>query len=424
MGNVLMSEDKHKMESSLLADNSPLLFSGECVDLSRFFHTIEPWFDKVVAGLNLTWNSPENIAKGKAALKLLKGLYDFTQWEYGSPKGGDEKSYSHSKFSTDLTSIRQLIKDKNIPRFYPEVLDVLQLQIIFSGIAHFRKELSKILDEKEVSAEHLDWIRFELSRFQSVINTAKFCQTLVESRADTLVISVGSWGGEQQQQCPNFCNDLSNAQRVDVLNIDPAFQHNGFLNELSSKNRFVYYYAGRLGIPKVENVRDEILIQKTVEEALNYLLEHTHKKIILINHTSPVMGEFFHRIGNKFNQKIGNQLEIVGNTGWHNSPVFLYNSKAFQNTEYNEFLKNSISAWEQIIPGKYKNGTFDYEMTKEGENPETWKKRAAERYEKQLAEWQNTYAELGKVYLNLKSIPASDLFRAELEQEKSKKLKF
>ena len=124
-------------------------------------------------------------------------------------------------------------------------------------------------------------------QIQKLFEKSLLLQTLSKAAtglASTLIISVGSGGGEKNdpQKCPMFAKQLVKSESeslVEVFNIDPIFNSDadldhGFVERLSKDKLQVYAYDMKFS-------SDERVFVKCILQVLSDILEKTDKKLIL-----------------------------------------------------------------------------------------------------------------------------------------------
>ncbi len=197
-------------------------------------------------------------------------------------------------------------------------------------------------------------------QIQKLFEKSPFLQTLLKAAtgpASTLIISVGSGGGEKNdpQKCPIFAKQLAasaSENLVEILNVDPIFNSSadtdhGFVERLSQDKLKVYAYDVRF--------THEGLFGKCISKVLSDILEKTDKKLILQYCCSPLLTSIFYECAKKYVGKIGDQLAIIG--AYHNDqPVILYLPEAFKKlntgqTFYNHMMQSLWNPlWNTNIP--------------------------------------------------------------------------
>jgi hypothetical protein len=309
--------------------------------------------------------------------------------------------------------LRQLINPKGVCELYPHFLESYNILDRITLIAE-ENGCNNIF-----SSEYMETLKFEslifpfslVIRLPNVSNeplflqemyycfresaidiaTISFCEHLLASAADVIVISLGSYGNVQQQ-CPNFAVSLAKQQRVDILNLDDNFSvmnpraygvtffGNSFNPDLSNKNLYVYCDGGILSYrignheqsntsirhelgKNINNIREYYRSTKhnlgiNIKKILEYLLRKTNKKIILFNNTSPSLPELFIQLGQMFTDKLGKQLEILGTTGCMSLPVIIHSPELFQNKSREQIFDDIRFIWEEMGVAKYSAGEW------------------------------------------------------------------
>lgn len=308
------------------------------------------------------------------------------------------------RFINPFREIEDYLKREGFSLCSPSYLELLDLRVLIHGFLILAK-----MPEKH----RIQWAPICINWIHILRNTALFCRALLESTADTIIISLGSANGDVQQRCPNFAKKLSEKSRVDVLNLDPNFSDNGFMHALSSKNLFVYSYTGLIGSPSLKDkpimpYEDALQIQRAIQLGIQYLLKWTSKKVILFNHTSPSLVEFFCQIGTEFNQKLGQQLEIIGTSGCFNFPVFVHSAALFQKGSPEQIKQVTAPAWAVVAAAKQSSdGNWsDYGLVQNKSYPQYVKEN--------LLNWQTKFeSTIGVLFGSIADIPAEALFKQD-----------
>lgn len=283
-----------------------------------------------------------------------------------------------------LNRLLEITKERNVPPHSHEGLQILRFQLLLTGL--------RGLEQAKDLKDFLPTFIINLYNSLKLIDAA---QIIAGSSAQVLVVSVGSAGTDTQQQAPDFLTEISKKEKVEVINIDPNFESNGFVDALSRKNLYVYHFQGMLETRPPFKLIDK-LHQNSIDalfKVLENFLENTNKKVILLENRSPLLQWLFSTLALQHSDKVGSQLEIIGSY-FQNCPVFVYRPEFFKkckdSKEMNDLIEPAWAKWRV----KYDSEKQDYIID-------------ASEFQK----WQQEYAELGVLFRTLKAISASDLFK-------------
>ncbi len=221
------------------------------------------------------------------------------------------------------------------------------------GIAVLRQEI-KTDDQEYSSYSNKDFVSIDLptvfSRVVDVMDACNFCHWITQSSAPVVVVSIGSGGPTQAgtQEWPKFVKDIvgstTQERRVEVLNIDPAFRTQPAAPSTNPKIS-IRAYAGKfpsesLGSMSLVSLQSTTESAKAVQMALEHILENPDRKVVLLSQTSPILLSVLFEIAKKHQEKLGTQLEIIGDY-FISFPSVVYGKNAFQYPEYASF-KNAM----------------------------------------------------------------------------------
>lgn len=284
--------------------------------------------------------------------------------------------------------------------------------IQISKIAAFISGLDAL---KQMLSGDFSFFLMAVASFKETIESLYCIQTMAQSKAEVLVFSIGSAGADEQQQCPKALKQLPDTTRVDVINLDPLYIERTKMTHLSTDNRAVYQFGGRLRgsitssnlspfIDKLKSVAtlDQINKQYYIDlfNLFDDILTNTKTKLILIENSSPHLSDLFCRLAIKHANKIGNQLEVIGSY-FKNYPVFLYSQELFKDADRKGVLDRILPAWEKWRGKKY-DGKGELDISSE----------EIEACKKEYAKW-------GILYPKLEDIPIEALFGKFLQRKQT-----
>lgn len=230
----------------------------------------------------------------------------------------------------DLKRLEELAQERNIIRLSQDYLKIIRFKLLLQGLESLQKLNIHQTWDKENSLFFLS----ALVTFENCLRTLDALNILFQTKSDIVVLTVGSAGEDIQQKCPNFIQTLSKTNKIDVINIDPNFNSNGFIAQLSEKNLHVYgfegFLDGKISFKALHESHETI--QSLFYDFLSHLLQKTQTKIVLLENRSPELESLFVKIGNQFHNKIGTQLNIIGSY-FKDCPVLVYNAQLFKQTK-------------------------------------------------------------------------------------------
>ncbi len=355
--------------------------------------------------------------KLSAFLEEINKLLSTLPWDKECDKNKKEALERLRGIKTAFNNMPSLFFDHNLTKLNGWV-EPIDFPLEQTGIILRFRALQKGLKSlcQDPSDARVDEIVRDSIRLTELNKTGQFCEALDESRAAVIVISLGSAGEEVQQRCPKFSKDLAQNSSVDVLNVDPGFSQDAVVDPLSSGRLSVRRYAGKLttSSPDFRELMDHF------KARIDDILTHTSQNVVLFCNESPFLCEIFREIGIKHHDKIGNRLSIVGNSGCHGQPVFVF-AKALFERGSEDLLASTMGAWEKILQGKYRPASagvsagFSYA----GEPGTDWSGLSYEEIRRRTREhnsaenleiWREEFATLGQLYPNIESIPAKGVF--------------
>jgi len=268
-----------------------------------------------------------------------------------------------SDMSTRMEILSIWIVQNNMSCFSPNGVSLLKAKVVLEGVRILKASIEETKQTSEIW--HSRFMRnnlpFVFIRVLEGMNTSEFCNLITDTHAPVVVLSLGSWG-QKTQQFPQFVKDLvalanEGASNVtaEVLNIDPQFKHEAV--ECSNNQVLIRAYAGKFpmnpawqsangGIPFEVNKEIATALQKALEN----IVENPNRKLVLLDHCSPFLPTVFFEMGKKYQDKIGSELEIIGNY-FTELPTVVYSKGAFQCPDYKTFLTQMDPFWKYIFSG-------------------------------------------------------------------------
>lgn len=257
------------------------------------------------------------------------------------------------KFESELSDLKKQVEtlsawcmQNNIADYSTEGVSLLKGKIILEGFDILKESIEETKQYTELwNARFMrSNLPFIFSRVLDSLNTCEFCNIFAQNKAPLIVLSIGS-GGQKTQQYPQFVKDCE----AEVWNIDPRFAKEQV--ELGDKHVTVHGYAAKFpinplwqsptgGVP----FKMDVAIATTLQKSLEHILENPQRKLVLLNHCSGYLPSIFFEIGKKHGEKLGAQLEIIGNY-FTELPTVVYHKLAFQHSEYKSFLERMNPFW-------------------------------------------------------------------------------
>lgn len=320
-----------------------------------------------------------------------------------------------------LLKMENIAKSKNFPLYSPLYLKIIKMKLMFGLIDTLNQ--FKLKDkglEDFIKVEPI--LRLIIQRTNQNIQNCDFCDFMMEVSANTVIVSLGSYGDDRAQQCPQLADKLSQTGVVNIFNIDPQFEKNGFIDPLSKKNLSVFQFAGYLS-PDVTHFSDQFVsedlrktlqdvrlqMQKAIQDGFSHILNTKGTKIILLDNTWTLLNTYICEFANSHKEHLGMNLEIISSGGLHDYPAFVYSRDLLVGNTAKDIQQKMAPAWEQICLGKYNPVDHSFYYGKQsGLSNEAIRENIA----KHFSEWQKSFQDIGKLFPNLNSVPVEVLFQA------------
>lgn len=305
-----------------------------------------------------------------SATPMFQSFIDTLEQLESRMLGNDEKACLRDETSVDEITDFLLEYEtplKNLANYVTILENLVQKNRILSVKEHLNFLKAKMILEGIEAIEELypteedTFVTPPLDDVIESMQTCGFYQSIHESRASLVVLSIGSSEPGTAQQCPLFVKNLYEKYGInaDVFNIDPRYESTFYWNVKAVPDGLrVFYNGSQFPISYEWSRMHSKFLKEAFTMTIEAILANPKRKLIVLYCINPILLPILFEMGQKYSNSLGLQLEIMSAFG--DLPI-IYSSGSFKDKNYKCFESRMSPFWTQVYSQRGSNNLKEIE---------------------------------------------------------------